>query len=190
MVAYKNIIGTRFGKLVVLKKHHSDKKNTYWECECDCGNITIVQRSSLTTGKTSSCGCVMKEVSRDTALKIDLHGQGMRKLKEESYREGTSLKALGRKMSKNNTTGVKGVSFKKGKYETYIKMFNKYLYLGRYETLEEAKEVREEAEKILFEPVIDKYVRGDDSITIKKVLSSDELRELIKEKRLKILEKE
>lgn len=34
---------------------------TWWKCQCDCGNMTIVRRGSLTSGDTVSCGCYHKE---------------------------------------------------------------------------------------------------------------------------------
>lgn len=53
-----DLTGRRFGKLYVLgfdrMDHHS---NSYWLCECDCGNITTVSRVNLLNGSTTSCGC-------------------------------------------------------------------------------------------------------------------------------------
>lgn len=55
----ENVIGKRFGKLLVLenlqiKKHSS----TLHKCLCDCGNITEVPLSYLKSGHTKSCGCL------------------------------------------------------------------------------------------------------------------------------------
>ena len=56
-----NLIGQRFGKLVVTKR--SQKKNTsgqyFWICDCDCGtkNIEIDGHNLISRG-TESCGCV------------------------------------------------------------------------------------------------------------------------------------
>lgn len=55
----KDITNQRFGKLVALsptdlKQSHSTK----WLCQCDCGNQTIVAINDLTSGNTSSCGCL------------------------------------------------------------------------------------------------------------------------------------
>lgn len=49
---------------------------------------------------------------------------------------------------KNNKTGIKGISYDKNrnKYVATIKVNYKTIYLGRYKTLEEAKQVRKNAE--------------------------------------------
>lgn len=47
-----------FGRLTVsTKSMHSDGKNTFWECYCDCGRWTRVTTTRLRSGHTSSCGC-------------------------------------------------------------------------------------------------------------------------------------
>lgn len=54
-----NLIGKRFGKLIVLEQTNIRKnKNVVWKCQCDCGNITYVTTNSLTKGDTKSCGCI------------------------------------------------------------------------------------------------------------------------------------
>lgn len=55
-----DIIGQRFGKLVVERYVGIDKHgNTLFECKCDCGNISVVTRHSLTRDHTHSCGCIV-----------------------------------------------------------------------------------------------------------------------------------
>lgn len=58
----KDLCGQRFGKLTVLQKTGYTKagKATY-KCQCDCGEITPVVGNSLTTGHTTSCGCVLSK---------------------------------------------------------------------------------------------------------------------------------
>ena len=54
-----NLIGKRFGKLIVLEQTNIRKnKNVVWKCQCDCGNITYVTTNLLTKGDTKSCGCI------------------------------------------------------------------------------------------------------------------------------------
>ena len=58
---YIDITGKIFGKLTVIQlSEHIDRKY-YWECKCECGNITIVEGSKLKNGHTKSCGCIKKE---------------------------------------------------------------------------------------------------------------------------------
>lgn len=53
-----DLTGRRFGKLTVTKFSHTDKKCSYWECICDCGEKKIVSISNLENGHTRSCGCL------------------------------------------------------------------------------------------------------------------------------------
>lgn len=58
-----DLTGRRFGKLVVIKeagfvKKCSGRNARLWECQCDCGNVCHVQHQYLTSGDTSSCGCI------------------------------------------------------------------------------------------------------------------------------------
>lgn len=48
-----------FGDLRVIQESELSPENgrRYWDCECVCGNKTIVKTSDLTTGKVKSCGC-------------------------------------------------------------------------------------------------------------------------------------
>lgn len=68
-----NLIGQRFGKLVVIEK--SEKKSSmggsYWECLCDCGNKKAIFSGSLKSGNQNSCGC---------SKKLNLIGQRFGKL--------------------------------------------------------------------------------------------------------------
>jgi len=53
-----NLLGQRFGSLVVIEEAPSDKNgNAMWKCKCDCGNIIITRGSGLRYGNTTSCGC-------------------------------------------------------------------------------------------------------------------------------------
>ena len=59
----KDITGQKFGKLTVLKMFRRDNK-TFCECQCDCGNIKIIQQANLKNGSSKSCGCLAKELSK------------------------------------------------------------------------------------------------------------------------------
>ena len=52
-----NLLGQRFGKLLVIEKAPNKNKDTYWKCQCDCGNITNITTRNLMSGNSTSCGC-------------------------------------------------------------------------------------------------------------------------------------
>jgi hypothetical protein len=55
-----DLVNNKFGKIIVLKESNylSKSGNIYWECECECGTIFRTRGYSLTSGHTSSCGCI------------------------------------------------------------------------------------------------------------------------------------
>lgn len=59
-----NIKGEKYGILTVLEYSHTHSKKAYWVCKCECGGTKVVRANDLRTGKTTSCGCLMKESSR------------------------------------------------------------------------------------------------------------------------------
>ena len=62
-----------------------------------------------------------------------------------------------RKLRSNNTTGVTGVTFSRGRYGAQIGFQGKKYNLGSFETLEEAAKVRRDAELEFFGEFLDKY---------------------------------
>lgn len=57
----KNLVGQRFGKLVVvelLPKSNKFNRRMY-RCKCDCGKEIITSSICLTSGSTKSCGCLV-----------------------------------------------------------------------------------------------------------------------------------
>ncbi len=57
----KNLVGQRFGKLVVIEMLEERNKNgrIIYKCKCDCGSEVEVLGNSLTTYHTLSCGCLV-----------------------------------------------------------------------------------------------------------------------------------
>ena len=55
-----DLIGKRFGKLIVVS--YFGKKGRYinWNTKCDCGGEKVVSRGHLRSGRTKSCGCINK----------------------------------------------------------------------------------------------------------------------------------
>jgi hypothetical protein len=52
-----NLIGQRFGKLLVVEQALSRNGRKSWYCKCDCGSDKIVSTKLLRLNQTSSCGC-------------------------------------------------------------------------------------------------------------------------------------
>lgn len=81
-----NLIGHRFGRLVVLGSYGKDKKgNKRWMCICDCGKESIVLGYTLKNNSTRSCGCLRKERVSESQK---THGQSRTRL----YRIWTGMK--------------------------------------------------------------------------------------------------
>lgn len=60
----ENLIGTRFGRLVVLGLDFENTTDRVrWICECDCGAICSVLGQELKNKGTRSCGCLFYDVS-------------------------------------------------------------------------------------------------------------------------------
>ena len=78
-IYFEDLIGKRFGKLVVINKSISRWNKLHWVCKCDCGNETIVSTSGLKSGHTQSCGCFQDEIASNTHL-VDLTGKKFGKL--------------------------------------------------------------------------------------------------------------
>ena len=70
---YKRLLpGAVFGRLTVLEEtsaptEYTAYKGLWYRCRCQCGNETVVRRSSLVSGATRSCGCLRRETSRAVA---------------------------------------------------------------------------------------------------------------------------
>lgn len=58
MGAYCDLVGQRFGRLVVVKDSlkRSTNGSVIWLCKCDCGNEINVNSRTLLLGESQSCG--------------------------------------------------------------------------------------------------------------------------------------
>lgn len=143
-----DMTGKKIGNLTFIKPVGIEQGRYIWECQCDCGNII---RKTISDAKNiKSCGCVQKKSAQKS-------------IKENSKRltrvDNTCLNSLTQKTSKNNTSGIKGVSWnsKRKKWIAQITFKGKNYGLGSYSTKEEAIRARKEAEEKLFKPILEKY---------------------------------
>ena len=91
----KNLVGQKFGRLTILSlSHRSKSAKYYWRCQCDCGNIKLIQTQDLKSEKTKSCGCLNNENIQK--IKNDLTGKKFNKWTVLQYNHKT--KGKGRKV--------------------------------------------------------------------------------------------
>lgn len=58
------LAGNKFKRLTLLSVITEDRGNEKWLCDCDCGAIVAVWSNNLRSGRSGSCGCLRKDVSR------------------------------------------------------------------------------------------------------------------------------
>lgn len=63
----KDLTGQIFGEWKVVSK----AEGRYWNCVCSCGKISKIQRYSLTSGRSKSCGHIRTDNTPNT--KLELH---------------------------------------------------------------------------------------------------------------------
>jgi hypothetical protein len=60
-ITESEMIGFRYGRLVVESFNSRDSKTSIWNCVCDCGEKCLVKLGKLRSGTTKSCGCYQQE---------------------------------------------------------------------------------------------------------------------------------
>ena len=143
-----NITNKAFGRLKAIRS--TNERSLYngsviWECVCVCGNIKCVPYSELINGHVKSCGCLGNENSIKNGKKVADY------MKENYYAQNTSMLALIASKPSTNTSGVKGVSWRKdrNKWCAQIVFQGKHYHLGLYDKIEDAAEARRIAEEHL-----------------------------------------
>lgn len=59
-----DLIGRRFGRLVVTAAAPRGRWGSWWVCQCDCGQEHRVSHSCLMSG-TKSCGCLRRDKAKE-----------------------------------------------------------------------------------------------------------------------------
>ena len=153
---HHDLTGRRFGKLLVLsrvplEKEYANGTRYGWLCRCDCGNEKVILARCLTSGESTSCGCVTTEKAAKRMEDDNVLGR---------YK-GTVVSAIKRDRvpNKNNTSGIKGVywSNSEQKWIAKIGFQGRSITIGRYKEKEDAAKARKEAEAKLFDPIIEEW---------------------------------
>jgi len=68
----KDLTGQRFGRWTVIEKGPSGQGGHFtWQCVCDCGARRLVSGDRLRLGRSRSCGCLARELSRDGMIDLN-----------------------------------------------------------------------------------------------------------------------
>lgn len=150
-----DLTNKKFGRLTAkyATQNKASNGSILWFCECECGNTTLVSAANLTKGRVKSCGCLQREANSNTGK---VSGKN---IKDNYCMDGTNIDRLIAKIPKNNTSGIKGVTWDKArqKWVAQIEFQGKRYNLGRFVYKEDAREAREIAEKELFGNILEKY---------------------------------
>ncbi len=71
MGKFKDITGSKFGRLFVVKRAENIGRDIAWQVRCDCGKEMVLPGINFKYGNTSSCGCLRREA---TISRFTKHG--------------------------------------------------------------------------------------------------------------------
>lgn len=79
-----DLIGKKFGRLIIIKRVENDQwGHSMWLCLCNCGMEKIITSHSLRDGVTRSCGCFNTEQITKRSTK---HGHSLRSKMSRRYK--------------------------------------------------------------------------------------------------------
>lgn len=94
-VTSEDITGNKYGMLTVLKDtgKRTPQRGKIWLCKCECGNEYEVRTDSLTTGNTSSCGC-LSESKGEKRIREYLETKGINYKEEYTFKDLININPL------------------------------------------------------------------------------------------------
>lgn len=136
-----DLIGQRYGKLIVLAPAENIGSRTAWLCRCDCGNEVIRKTVHLRSGHVTTCGC--EGITERLTM---VNGTCLEMLKSKTIR-------------RNNSSGVTGVDKQKGTglWRATICFQGKRYYLGKFAQFEDAVKARKEAEVKFHDAFVERF---------------------------------
>jgi len=63
-----DMLHQKCNRLTVISRAENKNKRAYWNCLCDCGNITTVSGKKLRSGQTKSCGCLKHDLIKEVGV--------------------------------------------------------------------------------------------------------------------------
>lgn len=134
-----NLVGKRFGKLLVLSKAKYRKvdKESSWLCQCDCGKTKIIRASGFRAG-THSCGCLVNEMRKSRLIRTKnslLVGEKIEELTPQQRYYRRNMKAISDKR--------KDLQY----WKKYYKEHREHILAERKKRLDAHPEIRKELAK-------------------------------------------
>lgn len=150
----RQMLGQRFGRLMVIAR--ADKKvangNIQWLCDCDCGRQIVVDGYRLRSGQTRSCGCLRQATSRENSRNNAAFQRRIGNPSNLIHANGIFLNSLVK--SKRNKSGVIGVSFDQKRQCWFARLMvnHHYVLLKSFKSYDEAVAARRQAEAAYLHP--------------------------------------
>lgn len=117
MFTAKNLVGNRYGRLLVIARAENKGKEPAWLCRCDCGNEKIIYGLSLKSGQTKSCGClaIEKTIARSVT-------HGMTRTPEWRAWAAMHARCKNKNVKAYNDYGGRGISVcdRWGRFENFL----------------------------------------------------------------------
>lgn len=100
-----DLVGKRYGRLMVLAKEEAENRYVRWKCICDCGGEALVMSAHLRSGHTTSCGCVQRE-----AVRLNFTRHGMRNTRVYRIWNAMIQRCTDKKASNYHNYGGRGIT--------------------------------------------------------------------------------
>ena len=84
-----DLIGQRFGRLVVVAAAPAISRNNVWWCQCDCGERKSIRTGALRSGRVHSCGCLRRQM---LSAMNKRHGQATHRARSRLYKAWCAMK--------------------------------------------------------------------------------------------------
>lgn len=101
----KEVVGRKFGELLVLEDYPVIQKNRsrrFLKCKCSCGKIAEIEKSKVLRGYTKSCGHLQKEMRRNLGnLRKLPYGEATTNETYECYKKNASKRNYEFKLTKD-----------------------------------------------------------------------------------------
>ena len=126
-----DLTGQIFGRLKVLRKGGVTKRGeTFWICECSCGEFTKSLTYQLRSGAKKSCGCLSREKARERMTK---HGEWGSRL--YTLWNGVKARCNNPNHSQYKDYGGRGITIYEEWNKNFISFRDFMLSIGYDETL-------------------------------------------------------